>query len=65
MEAEPRIGSVWKHRNGNVYSVVLYTNVETGREDKYPHTIVYRNVHNGKHYSRKLSGWHRSMSLHV
>lgn len=57
----PRIGSVWNHHNGNNYTVVMFTNIETNRQDKYPTTIVYRNTANGKFYSRKLIDWHRSM----
>lgn len=59
----PRIGSVWQHHNGNHYSVILFTNVETDKQDTYPTTIVYRNISNLKYYSRKLMDWNRSMLL--
>ncbi|MEE9923742.1 MAG: hypothetical protein PBV01_10320 [Brucella anthropi] len=59
----PTPGSVWQHRNGNSYAVVLISNAESERQEKYPTTVVYRNVENGKVYNRKLSDWHRSMTL--
>lgn len=57
----PRIDSCWEHTNGNRYFVVMFTNIETDRQDKYPTTIVYRNALNGKIYSRPLMDWDRSM----
>lgn len=57
----PRVGSVWEHHNGNRYEVLDYTNIETDRQDKYPTTIIYRNVRNLKKYSRPLLDWERSM----
>lgn len=59
----PRVGSVWSHTNGNRYMVHDFTNVETDRQDEYPTTIVYRNMDNGKLYSRRLIDWERSMVL--
>ncbi|WP_316207514.1 hypothetical protein [Bradyrhizobium sp. SZCCHNR3118] len=59
----PQIGSIWAHRNGNQYVVMMFTNVETERQDRYPTTIVYRNFGNGKSYSRSLVDWERSMTL--
>lgn len=58
----PMPGSVWSHKNGNRYAVVLISNADSERQDKYPATVVYRNVENGKVYNRKLSDWHRSMT---
>lgn len=58
----PTPGSVWKHRNGNHYAVVMIANGESERQENYPTTVVYRNVENGNVYSRKLSDWHRSMT---
>lgn len=63
MIEEVTVGSIWTHRNGNVYSVLMFTNTQDGSYYKYPPTVVYRNVHNGNNYSRKLSDWHGSMSL--
>lgn len=58
----PTPGSVWLHRNGNRYAVVMIANGESERQEKYPTTVVYRNISNGNVYSRKLSDWHRSMT---
>ncbi|WP_316201017.1 MULTISPECIES: hypothetical protein [unclassified Bradyrhizobium] len=61
----PQIGSIWSHYNGNLYEVVLFTNVDSTRPDRYPTTIVHRNILNGKYYSRKLTDWDRSMTQRI
>lgn len=58
----PSIHSIWQHHNGNHYEVILFTNLETDRQDDYPTTIVYRNTRNHKIYSRRLIDWDRSMT---
>lgn len=58
----PEIGSQWRHRNGNVYTVESITNGETERPGQYPVTVVYRGG-NGKLWSRPAHDWHRSMTL--
>lgn len=58
----PKIGSLWGHRNGNLYRVIMYTNRQPDRQDDYPTTIVYVNLNNQEPYSRKLTDWHRSMT---
>lgn len=55
--------TLWQHYNGNKYEVLLLSNMESERQEKYPTTVVYRNVSNGNIYSRKLSDWHRSMTF--
>lgn len=60
---EPEVGSTWQHRNGLRYVVTGFTNTKTSRQDKYPRTVVYRNVETGTPYSRPLHDWHRSMTL--
>lgn len=59
----PELRSVWQHNNGNHYIVEEISNRETVRQDKYPTTVIYRNVKNGNLYSRRLVDWHRSMML--
>jgi hypothetical protein len=59
----PEIGSLWRHHNGNRYRVIMITNVESGRQEQYPTTVVYSNVDNGRSYSRKLIDWDRSMTF--
>lgn len=55
--------SVWQHTNGNRYQVVLIANNNGYKTDKYPQTVVYRNVSNRRVFSHKLSDWHRSMTF--
>lgn len=58
----PEIGSQWRHRNGNVYTVESITNESTERTGQYPVTVVYRGE-NEKLWSRPAHDWHRSMTL--
>lgn len=57
---EPAIGSVWMHRNGNLYRVLFLTN-GSDRPATYPRTVVYEGE-NGARWSRPLADWHRSMT---
>ena len=50
-------GQVWQHKNGNIYEIYDFTNREAGRQDEYPTTVSYRNVHTGRKYSRAVSRW--------
>lgn len=50
----------WQHTNGNVYEVVMLANEATEQPERYPVTVVYRNVDNGTLWSRALSDWERS-----
>jgi hypothetical protein len=58
----PEVGSLWRHKNGNLYVVEDITNQESERQGEYPTTVVYRNVLNGKPYSRALWRWPLSMT---
>lgn len=51
------VGQVWEHKNGNIYEIYDFTNLEAGRQDEYPTTVSYRNIHTGAPYSRKVSRW--------
>lgn len=55
----PKIGSMWRHSNGNVYVVTGYTNIYTEQPDKYPVTVVYEGL-NSAVWSRPASDWERS-----
>lgn len=57
----PEPGSVWSHRNGNVYEVLFLTNVTDSYDVHYPLTVVYKGA-NGKTWSRVAADWHRSMT---
>jgi hypothetical protein len=54
--------SRWKHTNGNIYTVIMFTNMDSENE-KYVPTVVYQGE-NGKTWSRPISDWKRSMTLH-
>lgn len=59
----PKYGTDWLHRNGNAYRVMEFTNIGSVDQEKYPTTIVYFNLNNGRYYSRPLMDWDRSMSV--
>lgn len=58
--AIPKIGSCWRHSNGNEYEVIEITNLPD--DARYPLTISYRGS-SGQKYSRFFSDWYRSMTL--
>lgn len=58
--AHPKPGQVWRHYNGNLYEVLMITNLPD--TEKYPRTIVYRTVLNGNIWSRRYTDWHRSFT---
>ena len=60
-KSHPRPRSVWQHRDGDIYKVVMLANEATEQPDRYPVTVVYRGK-DGKVWSRPLSDWHRSMT---
>ena len=63
MMGYPTIGSVWRHRNGNIYTVLVMANTEgtdPSKFDKYPPMVVYQGQ-NGKVWARRFDDWHRSM----
>lgn len=62
IRTKPAIGSRWQHKNGNIYIVYDYTNIDSTRAD-YPERISYRNEVTNTPYSRDLADWHRSMTL--
>jgi|WetSurMetagenome_2_1015567.scaffolds.fasta_scaffold135493_2 hypothetical protein len=61
MNEEIKQGQVWRHRNGNLYVVLLITNLPD--EERYPKTVVYQNVENETLWSRRYDDWHRSFTL--
>lgn len=58
--SRPDIGTTWRHNNGALYVVRLYTNEHSERPE-YPVTIVYEGA-GRRTWSRPLSDWHRSFS---
>lgn len=55
----PVPGSLWRHYNGSVYSVLHIANEPN--DERYPATVVYQGA-NGKVWARRLDDWHRSMT---
>lgn len=53
----PLRGSSWRHHSGETYVVLMMTNVEPGRQEDFPTTVVYQNLRSGKRYSRPLRDW--------
>ena len=52
-------GSCWRHRNGNMYTIVTVANMNSKRLS-YPPTVVYMGV-NGNIWSRPVKDWFSSM----
>ena len=53
---EPPKGSLWKHYNGGVYTVLQITEIHQG----HPAYVIYQGA-NGKMWCRRLSEWHEKM----
>jgi hypothetical protein len=62
MTETPKIGSIWLHKNGNIYTVIAIAN-SASQFSTYPPTVVYIGG-NGNVWARALDSWHRSMSLY-
>lgn len=52
----PQRGSVWLHRNGNMYTVLGVSNMQTPGKPDYQPTVHYIGA-NGNEYSRELKRW--------
>jgi len=46
---------------GIVYKVICFDNIEEIDNEKFPETIVYKNIENGRIHSGPVSDWFRSM----
>lgn len=62
----PSIGSIWRHKSGNEYRVLMVTNLYATKKE-YPPTVVYESVNfdvdfEDKYWSRPLSTWRDSMA---
>lgn len=59
----PQLWSVWEHYNKKTtYEILAITNESSEDQTRYPTTVVYRGLDNGKLWSRPLWDWHRSMT---
>jgi hypothetical protein len=56
----PMPGSVWRHYNNSIYTVLHIANEPD--DERYPATVVYQGT-NGKVWARRLDDWHRSMTF--
>jgi len=57
----PAPGTRWSHKNGNVYEVVMLSNLGSSDVQRYPVYITYKGA-NGLVWTRALHDWHRSMT---
>lgn len=55
-----KIGTVWKHNNGNIYKVLLIANTESTR-DEYPVTVIYQGA-NGNIWAKTKDNFLSKMS---
>ncbi|MFY2597027.1 hypothetical protein ACOTHJ_13685 [Achromobacter xylosoxidans] len=62
LASEPPVGSTWRHKNGNRYTVFAILNKDSDRQDEYPTSVAYVGD-NGKTWVRPLHRWHSSMTL--
>ena len=53
------VGSNWRHKNGNEYTIMFFTNINSTDLVKYPPTVVYQG-NNELLWSRPINDWHRS-----
>lgn len=61
----PSSGSVWRHHSGRLYRVLFIANDVEPQKPKYPATVVYEGVQNGKIWAGPLSDWHRRMTEEI
>ena len=57
-----KVGSLWIHKTGNVYVVLLITNTKSTRHDEYPPMVSYRRINDMTEWSRPISKWYQSMT---
>jgi len=58
----PEIGSTWIHKNGSTYTVLLLSNLNSGRLDEYPPTVVYQRLNDLTVWNRPIALWYQSMT---
>lgn len=52
-QSRPYVGSVWRHHSGRLYTVLMLTNENSDRQDRFPTTVCYQGQ-NGHRWSRPL-----------
>jgi hypothetical protein len=65
MTPEVLPGQLWKHENGETYKVLMITNLhaEPSRQVEYPLTVVYKNVKDGRIWSKPLAAFTNRRTL--
>lgn len=58
----PKVGSIWDHKNGSTYTVLMIYNRKSDRQDEYPVTVIYERLSDGTVWSRPLSRWYGSFT---
>lgn len=59
----PEPGSVWRHKNGTLYTVLSVTTApDEAKADEFPVTVVYMGP-DGRKWPRTLPRWFASMTL--
>jgi len=61
----PRVNSMWTHKNGTRYRVILIVNDDLDSHFDYPTTVVYINTTNFTTWCRPLARWHGSFTPYV
>jgi len=58
-------GKQYKHRNGNIYTVLFLTNIHTSIEliESHPVDVIYIGQ-NGRLWSKRLSDWNKSFTIY-
>lgn len=58
----PEENSLWRHKSGLSYRVIVVSNLKADRQDEYPITITYRRCMDNTVWSRPLSKWYGSFT---
>jgi hypothetical protein len=60
---KPEPGSVWKHKRGEPYRVLMLANEHGGDDpEKWPVSVVYQSLRMNQVWVRRLDQWHGSFT---
>jgi len=59
----PKLGSIWRHKDGEEYRVYDFTNTKTPGRPKYPPRVSYEALNDGAHFSGDLSDFEPRMTF--
>ena len=60
---KPEQKTIWEHKNGDQYQVIMFSNLDSERHDEYPPTITYQRLKDDTIWSRPLSKWYQSFKI--